>query len=81
MSSFSFSEVDFEKTVIFTVVVNNLKAFAPDFCLVALCVITLACALPLQVLRGALETTKDSLEQCVDQIMKVKNIKPAKDPK
>uniref|UniRef100_A0A3P8R1T6 ELMO domain-containing protein n=1 Tax=Astatotilapia calliptera TaxID=8154 RepID=A0A3P8R1T6_ASTCA len=34
-----------------------------------------------KVLRGALETTKDSLEQCVDQIMKVKNIKPAKDPK
>uniref|UniRef100_A0A3Q4GS75 ELMO/CED-12 domain containing 2 n=1 Tax=Neolamprologus brichardi TaxID=32507 RepID=A0A3Q4GS75_NEOBR len=36
---------------------------------------------PKSVLRGALETTKDSLEQCVDQIMKAKNIKPAKDPK
>uniref|UniRef100_A0A3Q2QDB4 ELMO/CED-12 domain containing 2 n=1 Tax=Fundulus heteroclitus TaxID=8078 RepID=A0A3Q2QDB4_FUNHE len=33
-----------------------------------------------KVLRGALETSKDGLEKCVDQIMKEKNIKPQKDP-
>ncbi|KAM8773377.1 ELMO domain-containing protein 2 [Acanthopagrus schlegelii] len=33
-----------------------------------------------KVLRGALDTDKDKLEQCVDQIMKVKNVKPQKDP-
>ncbi|MED6293985.1 hypothetical protein CHARACLAT_016242 [Characodon lateralis] len=32
------------------------------------------------VLRGALETSKDNLEKCVDHIMKEKNIKPQKDP-
>ncbi|KAG7221812.1 hypothetical protein INR49_016987 [Caranx melampygus] len=33
-----------------------------------------------KVLRGALEANKDKLEQCVDQIMKEKNVKPQKDP-
>lgn len=33
-----------------------------------------------KVLRGALETDKEKLEQCVDQIIKVKNVKPQKDP-
>nr|XP_046272100.1 ELMO domain-containing protein 2 [Scatophagus argus] len=33
-----------------------------------------------KVLREALETTKDKLEQCVTQVMKVKNVKPQKDP-
>lgn len=33
-----------------------------------------------KVLRAALETSKDNLETCVDQIMKEKNIKPQKDP-
>uniref|UniRef100_A0A3P8SW26 ELMO/CED-12 domain containing 2 n=1 Tax=Amphiprion percula TaxID=161767 RepID=A0A3P8SW26_AMPPE len=30
--------------------------------------------------KAALETSKDNLEQCVDQIMKEKNVKPQKDP-
>ncbi|XP_013863248.1 ELMO domain-containing protein 2 [Austrofundulus limnaeus] len=33
-----------------------------------------------KVLRGALKTSRDHVEQCVDQIMKAKNIKPQKDP-
>uniref|UniRef100_A0A3Q3VZV8 ELMO domain-containing protein n=1 Tax=Mola mola TaxID=94237 RepID=A0A3Q3VZV8_MOLML len=33
-----------------------------------------------KVLRGALEADQDKLDQCVGQIMKVKNIKPQKDP-
>ncbi|XP_047430894.1 ELMO domain-containing protein 2 [Mugil cephalus] len=33
-----------------------------------------------KVLRGALESSKDNLEQCVDQIMREKSIKPQKDP-
>ncbi|MEQ2245638.1 hypothetical protein ILYODFUR_030016 [Ilyodon furcidens] len=33
-----------------------------------------------KVLRGALETSKDNLDKCVDYIMKEKNIKPQKDP-
>lgn len=34
-----------------------------------------------QVLRAVLETNHEKLEQSVDQIMKVKNIKPEKDPR
>ncbi|KAK2817175.1 hypothetical protein Q5P01_025366 [Channa striata] len=33
-----------------------------------------------KILRGALESRKDNLEHCVDQIIKEKNIKPQKDP-
>uniref|UniRef100_A0A3B3BDW4 ELMO/CED-12 domain containing 2 n=1 Tax=Oryzias melastigma TaxID=30732 RepID=A0A3B3BDW4_ORYME len=33
-----------------------------------------------KVLRGALEARKSNLEQCVDHIMKEKNVKPQKDP-
>ncbi|KAM4603650.1 ELMO domain-containing protein 2 [Polymixia lowei] len=33
-----------------------------------------------KVLRSALQTSKDNLEQCVDQIMQEKNVKPQKDP-
>ncbi|KAM9857635.1 ELMO domain-containing protein 2 [Aulostomus maculatus] len=33
-----------------------------------------------KVLRGALETSEDHLDQCVTQIMKEKNIRPQKDP-
>lgn len=34
----------------------------------------------LQVLREALESNRDKLEQRVEEIIKVKNIKPQKDP-
>uniref|UniRef100_UPI003AAC2D9C ELMO domain-containing protein 2 isoform X1 n=1 Tax=Centroberyx gerrardi TaxID=166262 RepID=UPI003AAC2D9C len=33
-----------------------------------------------KVLRDALQTSKDNLEQCVDQVMKEKSVKPQKDP-
>lgn len=37
-------------------------------------------SLVLQVLREALESNRDKLEQRVEEIIKVKNIKPQKDP-